>query len=127
MDNSLLKLADSLVLLCALIAFPGQRDKNLIFLTSYFSFDVVGLKSDVKIAVIMFQREGYFCKGRRDEISFRPLEFTFCIMDFSRFCQALQVKNEKLFRIKISFNIYCVRSVDLYFSSTEQKDREELL
>ena len=50
--------------------------------------------------------------NQRDEISFRPLEFTFCIMQFSRISQALHVKNLRLFRIKISFNIYCVRSVD---------------
>ena len=36
-------------------------------------------------------------------------------MEFSWFSQDLHVKNQKLFRIKISFNIYCVRSVDKAF------------
>ena len=45
-------------------------------------------------------------------ISFRPLAFTFCIMEFSRFSHDLRVKNPRLFRMKIIFNIYCVLSVD---------------
>ena len=50
-----------------------------------------------------------------DEISFRPPESTFCIMEFSRFSQDLHVKNPRLLHMKISFNIYSVRSVDEAF------------
>ena len=50
--------------------------------------------------------------NQRDEISLRPLEFTFCIMVFGRFSLDLYVKYPRLFRIKIRFNIYCMRSVD---------------
>ena len=53
--------------------------------------------------------------NQRDEISFRLLEFTFCITEFSRFSHDLHVKSPRLFRIKISFNIYCVRNVDQAF------------
>ena len=78
------------------IAFPGQQDKTnkkkkkkkkekkkKIFLTNYFSFDDVSLKSDVKLAQICVIRN---CR-QWDKISFKPLEFTFCIMEFSRFSQ----------------------------------------
>ena len=73
--------------------FPGQRNENLIFLTPYFSFNQASLKSDVKLAVIILKCEDYSCRGQWDEISFRPLEFTFCIMEFSGFSQDLHVKN----------------------------------
>ena len=48
------------------------------------------------------------CRGQRDEISFRPLEFTFRIMEFSRFSQELHVKNPRLLKPALR----CVRSVD---------------
>ena len=78
--------------------------------TLYFNFDNASLKYDVKSAVIIL-----LMWGQRDEISFRPLEFTYCIMEFSRFSQDLHVKNQKLFRIKISFNIYHELRIDQGF------------
>ena len=63
----------------SIIAFPGHRDKHLIFLTTYFSFDEVSLK----LAVIIFQCEGHSCKGQKDEISFRPVNSTLCIWNFA--------------------------------------------
>ena len=52
---SLLKWVDALVLLNAFfLPFPGQRGKILIFLTTYFKFDEVSLKREVKLAVICF-------------------------------------------------------------------------
>ena len=53
--------------------------------------------------------------NQRDEISFRSLELNFCIMKFSRFSEDLHVKNQTLLPIKISFNIYCVWSIDQAF------------
>ena len=57
-------------------------------LNQSFSFDEVSLKRDVKLAVIIFN-----VRGQRDEITFRPLEFTLCIMQVSRFSQDLHVNN----------------------------------
>ena len=48
-------------------------------------------------------------------ISFRSLEFTFCIMESRRFRQDLHVKNPRVLRIKININIYCMLSVDQAF------------
>ena len=53
-DNFTFKVVDALYCYAQFIAFPGQRDKNLIFLTSRFSFDEVSLKSGVKLSVIIF-------------------------------------------------------------------------
>ena len=39
-------------------------------------------------------------------------------MEFSLFRQDLHVKNPKLFRIKINFNMYCVLIVDQAFCET---------
>ena len=93
---SLLKWVDALVLLRAFYSIPKTAwQKLVILMTTYFSFD--------QICEII-------C-SHLDKISFRPLQFTICILEVS---QDLHVKNPRLLN-KISFNIYCVWSVDQAF------------
>ena len=47
-------------------------------------------------------------EGMRSHVDLR-------IMEFNRFSQDLHVKNPRLFRIKIGFDLYYVRSVDKAF------------
>ena len=68
---------------------------KIIFLTTYFSFDEVSLKSEVRLAVIIFEYEGHSCRLPTGQDLSRPLEFTFRVMGFS---QDLHVKNPRLFR-----------------------------
>ena len=83
------------------IAFPGQRDKTLIFLTTYFSFDDVSLKSEVKLAVISFSCEA---KGTRSHLDLSNSPFTLeKLADLAKICM---LKNPRLFSIKIVFSIF---------------------
>ena len=68
----------------------------LLFFTTYFGFNEVSLKSDVKLAAIIFNLRVILKKANGT-----TLEYTFYVMEFS----------QRLFRIKISLSIYCVRSV----------------
>ena len=46
---------DAPVLLSAIYSIPGTAwQKNDILINTYFSFDEVSLKSDVKLAIIIF-------------------------------------------------------------------------
>ena len=80
----------------------------MIVLTTCFSFDEESLKSEVKLAVIIFNVLVILIEtnGKRFRLDLSNSPFALW---------NLHVKNPKLFRIKISFNIYCVLSVDQAF------------
>ena len=71
-------------------------------LASYinFSFDEVGLNSDVNLVVIIYNVSEVL-----DEMSFRPLHFTLCILEFSRFRKNLHLKNPRLLKSAFTFII----------------------
>ena len=79
-----------------------------------FGFDEINRKREINcnhffnVRIILVEAKG-------DEISYRPLELTLCIMELNRFSQKLHVSNPKLFRIKISFKIHCVLSKSSFF------------
>ena len=51
------------------IAFPGERDKNLIFLTTNLSFDEIGLKSEVKLFYNYFNVMVINANGTRSHLN----------------------------------------------------------
>ena len=76
-----------------------------MFLTTYFSFDEVCLKIDVKLAAIIYNVRINLVEASETRSDLELSNSPFCIMEFSRFSQDLHVKNPRLFRIKTSFNI----------------------
>ena len=84
---------DALVLLNAIYNIPGTAPQTFgILITTYFSFDEVSLKSDVKSAVIIFN------------LSYgRPLQFTLSILKFNRLSQTLNTKNPLLLKSVLTF------------------------
>ena len=111
---------DVFVLLSSSYSFLGPVWQKLdIHMTTYFSFDEVSLKNEVKLIVIIFVCVCvcvcHSFKSKRDVFSFRFLECVLFTVEFSRFSYDSHVKNPKIFRIKIRFNIYCVLIVDKAF------------
>ena len=51
-----------------------------------------------EFSCIIFQRD-----GQRNEISLRPLEFTFCIMEFRRFRKDVLVSNTSVVHMTIPY------------------------
>ena len=90
-------------MLSAIYSISGRARQNFdTLITSSFSFYEVRLKRDVKLAVTIFF---YVSLGHSHlhEILLKPVQYTLCILEFSRLSQGLHVKYPRLLKSALTF------------------------
>ena len=68
----------------------------------------------MKLAVIIFFIMGWD-QSRLDEMSFRPFQFTVCILEFSQFSQDLHVKHPRILKSALTLNLLCAKRDIAFF------------